>query len=326
MIEGIDAADISDIGLRRPTNQDCFVAADGVYVVCDGMGGAQAGERASAIAAEEMARLETLDTRTRADVRAALDAAQGRDRALGVSLGGIAGTTVTGIVCAGDLGARHGRHAGGIVDAVAQVASFGDEDPDATVTSDGTLERVEVGDDATLAPADGPAGGEGAPAEGPGPVCFVVNVGDSRTYHLSRFPDGSLNEQSFLQLTHDHSRRQEAIDHGMDEQVATRTIARNVITQCVGAPGGIRPDIVAVRARGRFIICSDGLHGEVDDATIASIGASHADAREAAAALVDAALRAGGSDNVTVIVVDMPYRAAAPVAVAPEGADVTLRT
>jgi PPM family protein phosphatase len=46
---------LSDIGLHRKTNEDAFVVAPPLFAVCDGMGGAQAGEVASALAAETLA-------------------------------------------------------------------------------------------------------------------------------------------------------------------------------------------------------------------------------------------------------------------------------
>jgi protein phosphatase len=52
-------------------------------------------------------------------------------------------------------------------------------------------------------------------------------------------------------------------------------------------------------------LCSDGLSGEVDDPTIESTLVNHRDPRVAASRLVEAALTAGGRDNVTVIVIDV---------------------
>ncbi len=49
---------------------------------------------------------------------------------------------------------------------------------------------------------------------------------------------------------------------------AEATIPRNIITQCLGDPDGIMPDVYVADLTGRFIICSDGLHGEVPDEQI----------------------------------------------------------
>ena len=87
---------------------------------------------------------------------------------------------------------------------------------------------------------------------------------------------------------------------------AEATIPRNIITQCLGDPDGIMPDVYVADLTGRFIICSDGLHGEVPDGQIAAIAAAHSSPQEAVDALVAAALDAGGTDNITVIVADMP--------------------
>ncbi|EFA22962.1 PP2C family protein-serine/threonine phosphatase [Bifidobacterium gallicum] len=363
--QAIAAYGCSDIGKRRATNQDSFVVSSGVYLVCDGMGGAQGGERASALTAQQMATLAQMPCREPADIREALRQAQVQTLALGRELGGVAGTTVTGIVCEyapqpNAAGARgESDEAGEYLDenldgptltdlspisANGQQAAAGQPDhaaqPDATAllgqgehpaqgaqstdtdhsahanhptharhARHATHRKAALDADATLtseearqfAVHDALSAGE----SGPGTV-FVVNVGDSRTYHLDRFPDGSFNPATLRQLTKDHSRRQEALDSGMSVQEVNRTIARNVITQCVGAPAGIRPDVTPVPATGRFIICSDGLHALVDDETIAHIASSHQDVAQTARLLIDAALDGGGDDNVSVVVVDMP--------------------
>lgn len=136
--------------------------------------------------------------------------------------------------------------------------------------------------------------------------CYIVNVGDSRTYHMRADGNGAWLADSLTCITRDHSERQNAIDSGqMLPDEASRCIPRNIITQCVGAPAGIQPDWYAARADGRFIICSDGLHAQIGREQLAEIAAAYADPQMAADMLVHAALNAGGRDNITVIVVDM---------------------
>ncbi|MER8055644.1 PP2C family protein-serine/threonine phosphatase, partial [Acinetobacter pittii] len=56
---------------------------------------------------------------------------------------------------------------------------------------------------------------------------------------------------------------------------------------------------------GRFIICSDGLHAQIDRELLADVAAAYGDPQVAADMLVQSALDAGGNDNVTVIVLDI---------------------
>lgn len=138
---------------------------------------------------------------------------------------------------------------------------------------------------------------------------YVVNVGDSRTYHLNAVAtsgDTAWDSTSFMQITHDHSERQEAIDSGrLLPQIANQIVPRNIITQAVGSPNGIAPDYFRANLPGRFIICSDGVHSELSDASIAHIASQSLPPKEIAHQIVNSALKAGGHDNTTVIVVDV---------------------
>ena len=128
---------------------------------------------------------------------------------------------------------------------------------------------------------------------------MVFNVGDSRVYRLAA--------DRIEQLTVDHSEVQELVLAGVltPEQARTHP-RRNVVTRALG--GG--PDLVAdhwlVPATGgdRFLICSDGLFGELPDEVMAPLLAI-ADPQQAAATLVAAANDAGGHDNITALVVDI---------------------
>ena len=100
------------------------------------------------------------------------------------------------------------------------------------------------------------------------PCAAVFNIGDSRTYLLS--------EGSFEQISVDHSEVQELLDAGCVTDVEARALPRrNVITRALGAgmSGDVTADIfmVPVHSGDRWVICSDGLSGEVTDALIEMI-------------------------------------------------------
>ncbi|MBC9955940.1 PP2C family serine/threonine-protein phosphatase [Yimella sp. cx-51] len=140
------------------------------------------------------------------------------------------------------------------------------------------------------------------------PYCLVFNIGDSRTY--------LFEEDELEQLTVDHSRVQELVSAGqLTVEQARRHPQRNVITRALGAGMPDVPEVdqwlVPASSGQRFLCCSDGLHGEVEDAEIARVLRGAADPQSAAQRLVDSALEAGGRDNVTVIVVDVVSAAGA---------------
>lgn len=153
-----------------------------------------------------------------------------------------------------------------------------------------------------------------------GPRWAVFNVGDSRVYRA--------DAEQLTQLTTDHSEVQELLDRGLITPAeAARHPMRNVITRSLGIEQVVRADIWVLDPHPgeRFVICSDGLTNELSDADIRSLVARHDDPQQAAAALVTAAVDAGGRDNVTVIVVQTCVRAAASAAPAEPTTPVTPR-
>jgi serine/threonine protein phosphatase PrpC len=140
-------------------------------------------------------------------------------------------------------------------------------------------------------------------AEGAQRHWMVVNVGDSRVYNW----DG----RTLTQLSVDHSAVQELLDAGaIRPDEAAQHPERNVITRALGADAAVEVDVWLLPAPGsqRFLVCSDGLCKELTDEQIAQILAAHASSdvpsASVADALVDAAISAGGRDNVTVVVVE----------------------
>lgn len=127
---------------------------------------------------------------------------------------------------------------------------------------------------------------------------LVFNLGDSRVY---RFAGGHLT-----QLTVDHSEVQELVDAGfISSAEAAIHPARNIITRSLGLEVDPEPDLWDLDPLGEetFLVCSDGLTGELDDAEIAGILSEAPDAQAAADRLCAAAEDAGGRDNITVLVV-----------------------
>lgn len=129
---------------------------------------------------------------------------------------------------------------------------------------------------------------------------LVFNVGDSRVYRVLG--------RSMSQITRDHSHVQDLVDLGELEPSLMRTHPhRNVVTRALGADPEVQPDywVRPLRAGERFLLCSDGLTGEVEDDEIADLVTSDLGPEECVEALVVRALANGGRDNVTVLVIDV---------------------
>lgn len=232
----VSAGSSTHTGLRRTLNEDALLASTPIFLVADGMGGHEAGERASAAVVSGFSRYIGRQSLELDDVLEALSRVREAVDTLSVSAMGRAGTTLSGVVLAD-------------VDGMGYWLSF--------------------------------------------------NIGDSRTYRLS---GGELE-----QISVDHSVVQELIESGeLSLAEAASDRRRNIITRAIGAGSTGDADFWMFPAEvgDRMMICSDGLSSEMSDAQIREILTVEPDPQTAAATLVGGAVRAGGRDNITVVVVD----------------------
>ena len=133
------------------------------------------------------------------------------------------------------------------------------------------------------------------------PVAEIAHVGDSRAY--------LLRGEDLRPLTEDHSLVAELVRSGdLTRDQAAEHPQKNLITRALGAEEEVDVDttVLPVEAGDRILLCSDGLSDMVPEARISEILADSPDDPETPARrLLSAALDAGGTDNVTVVVVDV---------------------
>ncbi len=222
----------SDTGRRRRRNEDNYVVAPPLFAVADGMGGAQAGEIASQLAASA---LEAGDS----------DGLEGTKR----------------------------------IDALIQEANrriFDRASTDPTASGMGTTMTVALVEGMTVA---------------------IGHVGDSRAY--------LVRGEQMEQLTEDHSLVNELMKSGrLSEEEAQVHPQRSVITRAVGTDPDVDVDGFTIEAEEGdvILICSDGLSDMVSDEEILELlHANRDDLEKAVKALVAAANRGGGEDNITAV-------------------------
>ena len=221
-----------------------------------------------------------------------------------------------------------GGHAAGELASAAAISTMSAVEPATTNESD-TLERLS---DAVLTTSERIADVVSAHPQFAGmgttltalawlgntpPRVAVLHVGDSRAY---LWRDGELT-----QLTRDHTYVQSLIDTGeLTPQEAAHHPRRNLLMRAIDGVHHAEPDLSVREAHlgDRFLVCSDGLCGYVDDAQLGRHLALP-DQIAAVTALVDAALEAGAPDNVTVVIADVvnddSMTPAAPVVVGAAG-------
>ncbi len=234
------AAALTDRGRRRSSNEDAFgySVEDGVYVVCDGMGGAAGGEVASTLAVEQVLRLL-------AEFRSAVQAPQPG--------------TLEQVVAEAVDAANSAIH----------------------TRAQRSLRLSGMGTTLVAAVADAER-------------LWVVNVGDSRCYRL--------RGRRLEVCTQDHSLIEEQVRMGrMSRAEAARSPLRHIITRALGTQRQVTPDLFELEPEpgDLYLLCSDGLTRELKDEEIAAILDTGGSLEERCRALVQAANRAGGQDNIT---------------------------
>lgn len=236
------AAAATDRGRKRPSNEDAFAYSveHGVYLVCDGMGGAAAGEIASSVAVDEAL----------AHLTGRIAAEDGR----------------------GDL---------------AQLAE------DAVVAANDAIYRRAEGNDKLSGMGTTLVGLIAHERQ-----VLVFNVGDSRCY--------LLRGAKIQQVTLDHSLVEEQVRMGrMTRSEALRSPLKNVITRALGTQSRVTPDVFELEPEpgDLFLLCSDGLTRELSDAQIEAVIGRDQTLAVLCSRLVAAAVRAGGNDNITCLLV-----------------------
>jgi len=232
----------TNVGKVRTTNEDSMVVdpARGLFVVLDGMGGANAGDVASQTARDAL-RDFVIQRRLTMDPRALLEASIQH-----------ACRTVW------DAAQRSREHHGMGTTVVACLV------PDTN-------------------------------------RAIIAHVGDSRAYLLR---GGRLQV-----LTRDHTIVEELVDRGLlSAEEAERHPYKNVLSRNLGAKPETRVDVLDLELKpgDRLLLCSDGLYGYASAEAIQYLLGSGDAPEHVARDLIDLALRGGGGDNVSTIVIEAP--------------------
>jgi serine/threonine protein phosphatase PrpC len=138
----------------------------------------------------------------------------------------------------------------------------------------------------------------------------VAHVGDSRCYRM--------RNAALELLTPDHSILNDVVElyPELDDAALSR-LPRKAVTRALGMEERVRVGVRTFQALAgdRYLLCSDGITGELGEAVLANLLGQSASAGDVVRELVRAAKDVGGRDNVTALVVDC--RAASPGAVRP---------
>jgi PPM family protein phosphatase len=234
----------TDTGKKRRRNEDEYVVSPPLFAIADGMGGAQAGELASSLAAGAVRDDETVSGSGERRVTKLIQEANRR--------------------------------------------VYQRSNQDASASGMGTTMTVALVED--------------------GAVVFG-HVGDSRAY--------LIRDRRLAQLTEDHSLVAELVRSGkLSPEEAETHPQRSVITRALGTDPDVDVDTFSIptQAGDLFMLCSDGLTSMVEDEAILEAAEKHRDDLQAAVkALIRAANKGGGEDNITVVLFEIGDGAGEPL-------------
>jgi PPM family protein phosphatase len=234
----LEAYGLTDPGCQRNNNEDYFISdsSRGIFIVADGMGGANAGEYASRLSAETL-----YEFLLKADDDVSLSELE------------------QGFVQA-NMAVR---------EASAQSSEL--EGMGTTLVAGRMVDRVRL---------------------------QLASVGDSRAYCLS--------ENQLSVLTKDHTWVTEVGSRlGLTDEAIKHHPMRHVLTMAIGVSEELRVDsqVVTVFSGDQILLCSDGLHGVVDEKMLESTLKSEKSLVDKAHYLIEAAKERGGPDNTTVVLI-----------------------
>ena len=129
---------------------------------------------------------------------------------------------------------------------------------------------------------------------------YIANVGDSRAY--------LLRGGQARQLTEDHSFVERMVASGQITEAEARLHPqRNIVTRSVGTDPSVEVDLFVepLQPGDKLLLCSDGLSGPLSDAALVHVVEREPDLDAACRALVKAALDSGGTDNISVVLVEV---------------------
>src|ERR1035437_694035 len=265
---------VTDTGRQRRANEDSLLTRSPLFVVADGMGGAQAGEVDSRIAAESFH-------------PGLPPPANG---------GPLLPRPPLFVVADGMGGAQAGEVASRIAVESFQAGLPDDSEPELQLSALAQAANARIHE---LSHANAEQAGMGttltAVYVGEEEVA-IAHVGDSRAYCLR---DGGL-----LQLTDDHSLVDELLRQGrLTPEESVEHPQRSVITRALGPEGTVEVDTRSFRARAGdvYLLCSDGLTTMLAETEIEALLQANPSLRDAGEALIGAANVAGGRDNITVV-------------------------
>lgn len=129
---------------------------------------------------------------------------------------------------------------------------------------------------------------------------YIINVGDSRAYYISRRND------AIEQVTRDHSLVEELVEYGaITKDQARRHPQRNVITRALGSEAMVEADYYEVNLQSGdiLLLCSDGLSNLISELEMLDYAKEYPEPELLCRALMSKALMRGAPDNVTVLAV-----------------------